>query len=117
MLGAGDPEQLAELVDAVGPVPAFLRQVCLAGGATDPYGVREALGPMMRELAEAVDIVSARSQLADRLELLAQGTQPFDQEPDFALLRAGLVAVHGKSGPKETSMRSPLIRSLVVVDD
>lgn len=113
LLGADDPARLAQLVDVLGPVPDFLLAAVRAGAPRDPRRLPEALGPLYRELAEAIDIVSATDALAARLEVLVKGPQPFQRQEDNALWRSGLVSVRGRSGVRQTSLRSPLMTSLM----
>lgn len=110
LAGGHDRDLLDRIVDTVGPVPEFL-QSAVARGALDGgrEHLRERMAPELRELDQAVAIVSAQPELAGRLELLAQGPQPFDQQPDWALLRSGLVTVDDRVGARITRLRSPLV--------
>lgn len=113
LAGPDDPERLARVIDTIGHVPGLIQLAGRAGAPDEPGPLRAAVAPMLREVAQAVEIVSGNADHANRLEALAAGPQPFAQQPDFALLRAGVVSVDGRVGPKRTRLRSPLVAELM----
>lgn len=104
LLGPGDPERLRWIVEAVGPVPAFLARLAQAGGPFDAAGVRAALGSVHDEIKAVVKAAVAQDAAAARLAALLEGPQPESELVDRALLRTGLIG----SAYGQTWLRSPL---------
>ncbi len=111
--GVVDRELLETIVTTIGPVPGLLQAAGRAGAPLHPSALREAIAPVAREIAQAVEIVSGNLEHALRLEALAAGPQPFDEKPDYVLLRAGLVDVQGRVGPRTTRVRTPLVGEML----
>ena len=104
LLGPGDPERLRWIVEAVGPVPAFLVRLAKAGGPFDAGGVRAALGSTHEEIRTVVQAALAQDTAAERLAELITGPKTEVERVDRVLTRTGLIA----SAAGTTWLRSPL---------
>lgn len=111
--GVHDVAHLDAVVAQIGPVPSLLQLAGRAGAPLDPSRLREAVAPGLREIAQAVEIVSGNVGQAERLEALSQGALPFQEQPDFVLLRAGVVDVESRVGVRRTRLRSPLVAEVL----
>lgn len=112
------PRRLLALARFTGGVPAVVDAVAelvqAKGPRLDVDLMLQGMGPIADEMRGALDIVAARGELADRLNLLARAsTLPADAALDASLRAAGLLRQRRRAGQDEVCLRSPALAALL----
>ncbi|HMV69764.1 MAG TPA: hypothetical protein PKA64_23175, partial [Myxococcota bacterium] len=119
-LGTDRVTALQGVLAATGEIPELLRQIVVAGRLPDPAQaetVLRAWGGVRRGVVAALQIARADDALAQRLDQLAKGGQPFEPATDLPLEEAGLIRRRRRGLAVEAQLRSPTFAQLVDAGD
>ncbi len=115
MLDANSPDGLNAAVAFSGGIPAVIDTMAqnirrIGGIPLSTSGLMKCLGDLQPDLQEAMQLISDRPELAQRVDaLVAADLLPLIPELDQALITAGLVSCVGRN---QVSIRAPLFLSM-----
>jgi len=112
------PRKVQSIARFTGGVPAVVEIVAALVGQRglklDADLILHGMGPIADEMRGALDIVSAREELADRLQMLAAGPALIEWlETDAPLLSAGLLKRVRCHGLPQVTLRTPALAALL----